>query len=402
MSAQTGKAATSVVLMSSDSHVSDFPHLWNGPVVEKFGSRAMHEASGGGSSSHGISPRGMFGDWVVGEGIVPFPTSGGNVGGFPFEGRPQRLDNFDCRRDAPKGATDPTARLQEMTNDGLQAEFVTGTYGLRIPTMRSAELQRACARASNTWVADFCKAAPNRLLGAGGISLADMTAAVADLRHAVDVGLRAVYVSPVAPLERSYASRFYDPFWAAAAEAGMPVMLHAIPPPELAALSHRRRPAFHESEAQAVIEDYHLANVLYDHPIQVTLAQMLLGGVLERHPKLRLVLAEWGAGWVPNLLDGLDWTYGSRPAGLDLKMPPSEYVLRQVWMTFDRPLGLPMKQVERFQDRLMFSSDYPHIESSFPESRRIFAANTGDEVPEAIKTKLAHANFASLFGVPVG
>jgi len=79
-------------------------------------------------------------------------------------------------------------------------------------------------------------------------------------------------------------------------------------------------------------------------------------------------------------------------------MLPSEYFARQVWVTFDRPLGLPAQDVERLQDRLMFASDFPHVESSYPESRSAFARYFGD-VPTEIRRKLAGENAARLFGI---
>jgi predicted TIM-barrel fold metal-dependent hydrolase len=387
------------VLVSADSHVSDFPSFWNAELLATYGSRTMHVSKDGGTSAHGISQGGLFGDWIVGEGIVPFPAGGGNVGGYPRDERPKRLANFDLTRDAPPGAVDPHARLKEMDADGLRAEVIIPTYALRVNMMRDAELQRACLRAANVWTAEYCRAVPDRLIGAAVLSIHDPAAAVEDLHRCLELGLKSAVIPAIPPPELTYASMHYERFWAAAAEAGTPVILHALPAPETAAVSQRRKATVVESRVVNLIEEYHLANILYDHPIQISLSQLILSGVLERHPKLRVVISEWGSGWMANFLGNIDFSFASRPEGLSLKMPPSDYFARQIWCSFDRELSLPRPLLERLQDRLMFSSDYPHIESSWPTSHAAFERAV-EGAPEAIQTKLAWKNVATLYGLP--
>lgn len=389
-----------LVLVSADSHVSDFPHFWNKGLDAIFGARAPHLSKDGGTSAHGLSKSGLFGDWVVAEGVPPMPTGAGNVGGYPRNERPQRLENFDVTRDPPPGACDPHARVKAMDVDGLACEYIIPTYGLRLNTLRDAELQRACVTASNSWLADFCKAESKRLFGAMALSIHDPALGVKEMHRCIDLGLKGAMVPAIPPPELTYASSHYETFWAAAAEAGIPVTLHALPPPETAAASQRRRPTITESRVVNLIEDHHLANILYDHAIQISLTQLILSGVLERHPKLQIVISEWGTAWIPNFLAKIDGSYSGRPEGLPLKMLPSEYFRRQVWSTFDRSLDLPAESVELLQDRLMFASDYPHIESSWPDSRSNFQRDCGSS-PEAIRKKLSHENFASLYKIEV-
>ena len=387
-----------VPIISADSHVSDFPGFWNAELLKTYGCRVPHVSQDGGTSPHGLARGGLFGDWVVADGIVPFPASGGNVGGYPAPERGARLNGFDVKRDAPPGAVNPIARLQAMDIDGLHAEVVSPTYALRVNTMRDAQLQQACLEASNRWLAEFCRAAPARLIGTAILSVHDAEAAVAALHRCVDLGLRAAAIPAIPPPALTYASAHYERFWAAAAEAGVPVVLHALPPPETAALSQRSRSVLVESRAMGLIEDYHLANILYTVPIQVSLAQLILSGVLARHPKLRIVLSEWGTGWLPGFLENMDGSYSSRPEGLALEMLPSEYFVRQVWCTFDRELDLPAAFIERLQDRLMFGSDYPHVESTWPESRKACEAHIEGLTP-TVRRKLAAGNCAALYGI---
>jgi uncharacterized protein len=395
-----GTLATELVLVSADSHVSDFPHFWGTGLKQAYGARAPHLSRDGGVSAHGISTSGLFGDWVVAEGIPPIPAGPGNVGGFPKEERGRRIEGFDVTRDPPPGAVDPRARIEAMRQDGLACEYIIPTYGLRLNTLGDADLQRACVTAANDWLAEFCRAVPDRLFGGMALSIHDPVAGVAELHRGLGLGLKGAMVPAVPPPAMTYASLRYEPFWAAAAEAGVPVTLHALPPPETAAASQRPRPTVTDSRVENLIEHHHLAHILYDHAIQVSLSQLILSGVLKRHPKLKIVISEWGTAWIPNFLARLDGSYLGRPEGLSLRMLPSEYYRRQVWCTFDRSLDLPRETVELLQDRLMYASDYPHIESSWPESRSTFDRECG-ALPAAIQRKLASENFASLYGVAI-
>lgn len=392
------KPESGPMLISADSHVSDFPNFWNAEPLAKYGCRVPHISKDGGTSAHSIGHGGLFGDWIVGEGLMPFPAGGGNVGGYERKDRHKRLHNFEIKRDTPPGAIDPHERLKVMDTDGVRAEVIFPTYALRVNMMRDAELQRACLKASNAWLAEFCRPAPDRLIGAAILSVHDPVRAVEDLHECLKLGLRGVAIPPIAPPELTYATSHYERFWAAAAEANIPVTLHALPPPETAGASGRKRATIVEGQVVSLVEDFHLPNVLYDHPIQVALTQLILSGVLARHPKLRIVISEWGTGWLPTYLDNLDLSYKLQPEGLELKKPPSEYFCEQVWSTFDRPHHLPEKALARLQDRLMFGSDYPHIESSWPESRQSFEDYCVG-VPEAMRSKLAAGNCAALYGI---
>ena len=160
----------------------------------------------------------------------------------------------------------------------------------------------------------------------------------------------------------------------------------------------RNKSTFVENRAMGLIEDFHLANVCFDHHIQRSLTQLILSGVLERHPHLKPVACEWGTAWIPMFMDNLDGTYLSWPVGLSLKRKPSEYLLESCWFSFDRELGSLLENVERLANRLMWSSDDPHIETSWPKSRDAYeraCAPYGAAGPT-----LGATNCAELFRIP--
>jgi len=148
------------------------------------------------------------------------------------------------------------------------------------------------------------------------------------------------------------------------------------------------------------IEEHHLANILYDHAIQVSLTQLIPSGVLERHPRLKIVISERGTAWNP-VLPGEDRRLVREPARGPRAHDEALGVLPAAGVVHVRPraraagggrhapAGSPDVRVH-----------YPHIESSWPDSRANFLRDCARATP-AIQKKLSHENFASLYGIEV-
>jgi predicted TIM-barrel fold metal-dependent hydrolase len=130
-------------------------------------------------------------------------------------------------------------------------------------------------------------------------------------------------------------------------------------------------------------------------------------GVLERRPGVRLVLAESGLGWLPWLVQEMDYRYErlvemrahwEPRGGIGLASPPSETFRRQVWVTFqDDQVGLDL--LDHFgEDKVMWACDYPHPDSTFPESRAVIQRLTAD-LPDTVRRRLLHDNAAALYGI---
>ena len=137
------------------------------------------------------------------------------------------------------------------------------------------------------------------------------------------------------------------------------------------------------------------------------LAAVIFSGALERHPHLKIVLAETGIGWLPYMLERLDDTYDKfldaaefwqRNGGLALTMEPSRYFKRQVWATFQTDhAGLRMLDVLG-DDRVMWASDYPHADSTWPESQKAIEDNFKD-VPAGSRRRILCDNARTLYGL---
>jgi predicted TIM-barrel fold metal-dependent hydrolase len=334
-----------------------------------------------------------FDAWVAGY-VVPYPD---------LEG-PNASRNWDSDR-----------RLAETEADGIVAEvlfpntvppfYPKSSLTARPPAADDAELELRWAglRAHNRWLADFCAAAPGRRAGIAQIHLADVDAAVEEIRWAADAGLSGGVLLPGAPPGTGLAPLYdpgYEPIWAACEELGMPVNHHsgsAVPPMD-------------ETPIDKVV--FLLEVTWWAHR---AFAHLVFGGVLERHPALQLVFTEQGTGWIPEELARLDYFFdrmrsatGSQEVewgrgvvgGLSRK--PSEYWARQchVGASFIRPTEVPLRH-QVGVDRIMWGCDYPHREASYPYSeealRLAFAG-----VPEPEVRAMVGRNAARLYGFDLG
>lgn len=293
--------------------------------------------------------------------------------------------------DAIPGAFDPVARLADMDSEGIDAAVLYPTIGLGCWGIPDPAAAVAVARAYNDWLAEYCAAEPDRLFGAAMVPFQDVDAAVTELRRArEDLGFVSAFVRPNPCLGRTIADRDNDPFWSAAEELGVAVGVHeglqmAVPP-----LGIERRPM----------------NALVLHAISHTLEQMLacaqlIGtGVLERHPNLRVVFLEAGGGWVPYWMARLDHqvpSYGGYAT--DLTMLPSEYFARQCWISFELdedtlPALAPFVGI----DRIVWGSDYPHADSTFPGALQELH-DTIKPLSKPEQTRILGQNAAALYGL---
>ena len=126
------------------------------------------------------------------------------------------------------GGSDPVARLRDLWLDDTVADVLYPTAGLSVLQMEDVELQEACCRAYNDWLIEFCASDPARLIGVALLATNDMARAVAELERARAAGLRGVIIWSAPPEGASFFDDDYEPLWAAAAAAGMPISLHIL------------------------------------------------------------------------------------------------------------------------------------------------------------------------------
>ena len=265
--------------------------------------------------------------------------------------------------------------VRMMGNDGLEPEYAT-----------------AIARAYNDWLHEFCREAPERMLGAGMVAPHDLPGAVAETRRCVEeLGFRAVFLSPGCIDRRPWHDPHYDPLWAECERLDIPITFHG-------GGQNYLKPDF----SLEIFDELMLWHT-FSQPlgIMTVAASLTAGGVLHRFPKLRVGLLEGNCSWAPWLFHRLDEHFewiGWQEAP-ELTKKPSEYFAERCYLSLEADEVTARQYVEWFgDDNLVFSTDYPHGDSKFPDATRTFWKLP---LEESSKRKIAGANWSRLYGVPL-
>ena len=266
------------------------------------------------------------------------------------------------------GAFDTTERSQALDQLGFERQFVFASFSTSVvfDVRLDPDVAAGAARAHNRAMAEFCDGEP-RMIGVGATALDDIDAAVAEVDHALELGLGALWIPHRAPGGRSPGHDDLDRFWAKVAEAELPVLLHVGGHPLQIdkAFMNTGRPV--PSDWLGGGENVRGKDMIgLHHTAELFVGTMVLDGVLERHRDLRVGVIELGAGWVPAMLRRLDQIAGiwkrSEPDLAALNRLPSEQLTEQAAFTpyaFE-DVGAMIRDSN--PDLYLFSSDYPHIE----------------------------------------
>lgn len=358
----------SATIISADSHVAEPGDLWTRytePAYRERAPKLMRE-------EHSDV-------WYV-ESLPPSPA--GMIA--PAGKRSEDFSRIGRYEDSRAGGWDPTARLADMAVDGVDAEVLYPTVGMRMYQLRDLGLLNAILRAYNRWLADFCSVYPDRHKGIGLVALDDVDAAVAELPEIRRLGLVGVGIGLYMDDERPYSHPRYEPFWSAAEDLGLPVSLHV--------LTGKRKPF------EQFMVDYAAMPVW----VQRSLAAMIFGGVFERHPDLTVLSVESDIGWVGNFLERMDHAFQRHrflqgTGGLQSDALPSAYYRRNVRATFMRDrAGLATRHLIGL-NTILWSSDYPHADSTWPNSQAVIADQFAG-IPEEERQLILHDNAAAMYG----
>ena len=359
-------------MISSDSHMSEPLDLWVSRVDKAYRDRAPQAL---------IDPPGKKGTFITYEGLPPHPVGIGVAAGKSNEEKKDFFDTADYPADRP--GADPAGRIRDNELDGVEAEVLYTTLGFRTFWLKDAGLQEACFRAYNDWLAEFCSYDPKRLVGLGMISLYDPKEGAKELERCAELGLKGAAVWSSPPESQPYSSDIYDPFWAAAQEMNLPVSLHVVTGMRGVG---RDDPAPGDRYKGASTQAYE---------IQESLSRIILSGVLERFPTLTVISAEYDCGWLPFFFQKLDARV--ERGGFDLSLKPSEYFQRQMYATYiDDYVGVGMRDLIG-ADRMMWSSDYPHAASTWPNSQD-YVNRDFEGANEEDRYKITRGNVAKLYG----
>lgn len=360
--------------ISADSHVTEPPEAYLDNIDPRFRDRAPR-----------LHHHDTLGDVMLidnGKSLVPFWLAA--AAGRPVE--EVRLDTGKRWEDLWPGGWDPVARLADQDLDGVVAEVIYPTVGMLLCNLRDVDYQRACFQAYNRWIAGFCATAPHRLLGVGQTALRTPAEGVRDIEEMKALGLRGVML-PGVPPQADYDDPMYDELWEAIIDLGLPPSFHILTSrSDTPGADHVRGPRL--NSFMSIVR----AN-------QDIIGTMIFGAVFERHPSLRIVCVEADAGWAPHWMYRADHGYDRHRNWLtagELTRRPSEWFAGNVYLTFQDD-WVAFRTVDLMNpERLMWANDFPHSDSTWPESPRLLAEHAV-HLDEAVRRRVLHDNAAELY-----
>lgn len=332
--------------------------------------------------------------WVSRNGAQFGLVNGMGSGGRPYiPGQIHRSDRmastglYDDGKKGIRRLSEPELRLADQDLDGVQAEVLYGVLGSSA-RLNDGEAAIQMLRIYNDWLHDFCKQAPDRLIGLANVPSHDMDAAVAEMKRAAARGVRGVDVANRPDMIPLY-DEFYEPLWQAAEETGIPVHFHTI---------GGRSPDYTKMSPKVARRAFASFITGFQMHMSHMLMQLLYSGALERYPNLKVVIGEAGLGWIPYVLQHMDLEWEDQFKDLELKMKPSDYWRRQCYATYQTdPIGIKLLD-DLGEDNVMWGNDFPHPDGIWPDSRDFISRELG-HLPSATRRKLICNNAAKLYGL---
>jgi predicted TIM-barrel fold metal-dependent hydrolase len=299
--------------------------------------------------------------------------------------RRNRVDSTGKVR-AP-GFAKPAERLQDLEQEQIWAELLFPSLGLWIPMCTDPELAAAMSRVYNDWLFETFMTVSPRFIGTAVIPTLEIETAVEEIGRVKDLGYQAVNLPCTPPAHRPYNSREYDPIWGALEEARLRLCFH---------VGTGADPIVARGDGGAVIN-----YVETFFPAQRLVAHLVASGALDRYPELQVMVVEGGASWIPSLMERMDEGY--RQHGMwakpKLSAMPSEIMRRQVHATFQHDRALMATLEFTGSKMLMWGSDYPHFEGTWPNSQAEIEKIFGGSDP-VVRAEITGQNMADLFHLP--
>jgi len=362
-------------IVDADTHQMEPPGMWEQYVDPAFRARVPRLEEINGRRTMAVE-----GESLTAEGKYPFSTP-------DFLAALMRgMQRFERAR---LGSFSAASRLQDMDAEGVDVQVLYPTVGGQVlgREFRDPELLAACCRAYNTWSAEYCAAAPQRLRWAAMLPLQDTDLAVAEARRAAAAGAVGFYVRPNPLKGRNLYHRDYFPLWAAIEQLDKPICIHDSGSPHLPSYGERM--------------DTHTTGHILAHPFEAMagMTSLIWYGVFEHFPRLTVVHVEADAGWVPYLLQRMEqhWEFSGNAEHPDLKLRPTEYFRRNVFVACRGDERTLRSVVELAgDDNIVFNTDYPHPDGTWPWGMERLREQA---IAEQSKRKILWDNAARAFRV---
>jgi len=376
-------------IVDGDTHIIEAPDLWQTRVSEKFREKApiLVKAPHGGAAW----------SYEGGKEIKSVSPTLNVLGISPVQW------TLFCEgyEDLSPGAWVPEERIKDMAIDMIDTHIIYPSFvmgGAQVYSRKDRELQIACVQAYNDWMNEFSMTDPDKLWGLATLPVTGVEDAMNEARRVKDLpGIRGIQITSFPNGHDVPQHDVDDPFWSLLEEIDMPALIH---------VGFSDGGEVEDMVAEEVVRDSMAGLTLprINHARQAVptipiLSHFVLGGVFQRHPKLRLGLAEVGIGWLPFFMEQTDFNYVRHRfwSNGHLERLPSEYVQDHVWSTFQEDT-YGLRSRELMIEKIMWSSDYPHSGTDWPNSRQSIGNQTRGW-SEDDKKAVLHSNGCTLFGI---
>ncbi len=367
-------------VVDCDSHVMEPPDLWQNYIEPCFRDRAIRIETdpADGLEILMIDNQPLLKGMLAGLGGANLPRQSLFV-----PGEKKYLDG------CPPASYLPAERIRMLDEWGVSAGVLFPTVGILWDTPDDA-LAAAYTRAYNNWLKDFAAGAPGRVIPIAHIALQEPVSALAELRRCLKLGFKGIFLAPETIGGRRFSHRDFDPIWSECEAAGIPVCLHVI-------VRFNRAPGiigqFYQPGEFRAVYGFALGGFAQVVPAAMT---MVADALFDRYPRLKVLCVEAGCGWAPYIMDRMDEKYEHLGWTFPTKLKPSDYFRRNIWVVAEpeeRTIGATMDLLG--EDRVLWGSDYPHIDSTL-EAARLIRESVAALSPER-RHKLLGGNAQAVF-----
>ena len=368
-----------------DSHVLEPPDLWLNYLEPRYRDRAIRiDREADGTES------------LVADGKVLLKGRLSGLGGVEHDAVQALVDpSLGYLDTAPKASYDTAARVALLDEWGVDAGVVFPTIGILWDKEDDPELAMAWARAYNNWQWDFASPARDRILPIAQVPLYDVDLARTELARCLDLGFKGMFLAPEPVNGKRPSHPDFDPLWQMLVDADLPICVHLIVRFERAINLSATRWWDPERERPDLVFSFGLGGTMQLIP---AVAALVCDGLFDRFPTLKVAIVESGAGYVPYLMDRLDEKYARFSAASPLKRRPSEYIRENFWFVMDPSERAIDAQCDLVgEDRFLWGSDYPHIDSHLRAIDEVHAALA--PMNPARRAKVLGGNARKLFGI---
>ncbi|MGO9450621.1 MAG: amidohydrolase family protein [Candidatus Binataceae bacterium] len=367
-------------VVDCDSHVMEPPNLWETYLEPRFRDRAIRITTdpADGLEVLMIDNQPLLKGVLAGLGGANLPRQSLFV-----PGQAKYLDG------CPPASYVPEERVKMLDEWGVNAGVLFPTVGI-LWDVADNDLATAYARAYNNWITDFASRAQGRVIPIAHLALQDPGAALVELRRCLKLGFKGIFLAPEPINGRRFSHTDFDPIWRECEEAQIPVCLHVI-------VRFNRAPGllgnFYQPGDFRAVYGFALGGFAQVVPAAMT---MVADGLFDRFPRLKVLCVEAGCGWAPYIMDRMDEKYEHLGWTFPTKLKPSDYFRRNIWVVAEpeeRTIGSAMDLLG--EDRVLWGSDFPHIDSTLEAPRLIRESVAG--LSQDRRSKLLGANARIVF-----